>query len=232
LINLLRITKEVKIPKRPKVLFFIIIAIVAAYYIPRVYAASYAPQILAMTPIEVNQGQNILEDDEIIERQDIEITIVGTSLSLDTVVYVNNRRVDYVWEITRYDELEYDNDETADDLDDDDESNYSIFDAELDGFESGLRFYLPHALLLESGEISIVAVNNADAIIPARSNSVSLRVSEVEYPEIISITVALLTDLIVELHIYGEDFDPDANVLVNGVAHRVVNIYDEQNIYV
>jgi len=218
LINL-RFAKKIKIPKRLKVLIFIIIAIAAAYYIPRVYASSYAPQILALTPLEVKQGQNILEEYEL-KGQDIEITIAGTSITLDTIVYVNNLRVDHVWEITRDDESEHY------------EAEYDVFDSELDGFDSGLRFRLPNILLLEPGEVNIVAVNNADAIIPARSNGVSLRVREVEYPEITSIMVTQLTDMIVKLHIYGEKFVPDASVLINYVPHNATIIYDEQNIHV
>jgi len=245
--NMFMVIKR-KLPRRLKKMFLvttiIITAIAAAFYVPRVHAASYAPQIVVITPYEIDQGQvildsdeldkiqDMLEDDEIIQRQDVEITIAGISLELDTVIYANNLRISNVWEVTRYNEQEHDNDEAEYDLDDEDEANLSIFDTELDGFDSGLRFYLPPSLLLEPGEISIVAVNNADAIISARSNSVSLQVKEVEFPVITNITVTNITDMIVEVHIYGENFDLDAEVLINDVVQNAANIYNEQNIYV
>jgi hypothetical protein len=225
---------NVKVKKHPRnivVAVVVLLLLATSIIVPLTYTASHVPQILVITPDEVYQARGVLDSQG--NEEDIEITIAGMYLSPTTVIYVNNMRVNDVQEITGPDEVDDEIDENFEhELEFENESE-CIFDTVLYGFENGLSFYLPPMHLKEAGIIEIVAVNNADAIIPARSNPVFLHVLEAEYPEIFNVTATHLTDdMRVHLHIYGQNFAPHATVSISGTEQTATVVLDEQNIYV
>ena len=200
---------------RAKIAVFVIsVLLVVTIAATMIYTTSYAPQILAISSNEVHQARYLPDGQEY--EGNAEIIIAGMNLSPATAVYANGLRVNNVREITRYAEgLEH------------------VFDTALQGFESGLGFYIPAMLLETDSIVDIIAVNNADAFIPARSNTVSVHVLETKFPEIISITAThIINSTRVQLHIYGNNFSPYATVSINGQWQTAAAVHDEQNIYV
>jgi len=224
------ITKRINtyIRKHPRNIIFsvvILVLLATSIIVPMTHAASYVPQILIITPSEAIQARLAPDGQEY--RENIEIIIAGVHLSSATAIYANNMRVNNVQEITRFAD-----DEVDDNFECENESE-CVFNTVLYSFENGLLFHLPPIFLEEAGVIEIVAVNNADAIIPARSNPVSVYVRGAEYPEIINVTATHLTDdMRVHLHIYGYKFAPYAIVSINGMEQIAAVVLDEQNIYV
>ena len=217
----------------------IAIVIVMLVGVQHLYTRFYAPIILSISPNEINQNPNISGE--------IEIVVEGVHLSLDTVFYVNNQRISRTWE-TVHEEYEerldgepsgYEYGYYFQDLDYS-VNDYSQYDEYIEGRDAHdpfyldelffeLSFYLPPELF-EPGEVSIVAVNNADGIIPARSNELILNVLDVIRPEIQTIDVTTFPDMTALLRIYGENFEPTTSVVVNGQVQAAVIVEDEWGI--
>ncbi|MCL2247767.1 MAG: hypothetical protein FWC13_00695 [Oscillospiraceae bacterium] len=191
----------------------VIIAILGVVFVVQHYTRSYAPIILAISPNEIIQNPNISGETE--------ITVEGIYLSLNTAIYVNNLRVNHTWIPTQEEES------TAEDQSQEYEYHYDDYES-YEFFEE-ISFFLPPELL-EPGEVSIVAINNADGIIPARSNELVLNIMETIPPMIHNIAVTTFTDMTAVLHIHGENFESTTRVMVNGAEQSFAMVEDEQNI--
>lgn len=198
------------------VLAVIAATITAAALLPQLFGATSAPHILVIAPNVVEQPRN---------EEGAVISIAGMNLTEGTAIYANGMRISSVWEIfpSEGEDEEQTGHETM-------EHEEDVFRGDLYGFDRGLSFYLPPSLLV-LGEVSIEAVNNPYAMVPARSHSIPLQIVEASNPQITSISITHINDMIVRLHIQGENFDENVQVLVSGGIQTAVIVHDKQNIY-
>jgi len=112
----------------------IVLLIVVALQIPRLYNRNYIPIILSVTPNEVSASS-----------ENVFVILEGLFLDENTVIYANNMRLSNVHAV------EHEQQEVI------------------------LIFQLP-PIVFSSDEVSIIAVNNSESLISARSNRVYINV--------------------------------------------------------